>query len=202
MPKQTFLNLSEQKRDSIEQAALDEFSQHGFDASNMNRIVAQSNIAKGSFYQYFDDKWDLYLYLIDMLYRKKMKCIEPVLRDYKKHSFIHNLSELFRLGFSFAQSDPKLHLLHQDYLNKQRSVSEAFRKKHQPEANDIYVRLLSHAKMRGEVRDELNIELSSFFISTLISETIVLLMRKTQTKEQNGLTVQEMLSFIEHALSK
>jgi len=56
MPKQTFFNLSPDKRGTIEQAALDEFTAYGFDNSNMNRIVAQSRIAKGSFYQYFEDK--------------------------------------------------------------------------------------------------------------------------------------------------
>ncbi|MCA2000505.1 MAG: TetR/AcrR family transcriptional regulator, partial [Chloroflexi bacterium] len=56
MPKQTFLNLPEEKRQAVVRAAIDEFADYGFEASSVNRIVANSGISKGSFYQYFEDK--------------------------------------------------------------------------------------------------------------------------------------------------
>jgi len=54
-----FFNLSNEKQQTIEQAALDEFSEYGLCGSNMNRIVGQSKISKGSFYQYFEDNIDM-----------------------------------------------------------------------------------------------------------------------------------------------
>ena len=71
MPKQTFLNLSHEKRQTIVNAAADEFSEYGFEAASINRIVANSGISKGSFYQYFEDKTDVFRHLVDVLANEK-----------------------------------------------------------------------------------------------------------------------------------
>ena len=64
MPKETFYNLSEEKRQRIFQAAVSEFASHKFSEASLNRIVKAAKIPWGSFYQYFEDKEDLYLYVI------------------------------------------------------------------------------------------------------------------------------------------
>ena len=53
MPKDTFFNLSEEKSTLIEDAALNEFAEHGFDNASINRIVEKADIAKGSFLSIF-----------------------------------------------------------------------------------------------------------------------------------------------------
>src|SRR5690242_11815925 len=67
LAKQTFFNLPEEKRTLIINAAIDEFAEYGFEASSINRIVANSGISKGSFYQYFEDKMDVFKYLMDVI---------------------------------------------------------------------------------------------------------------------------------------
>jgi AcrR family transcriptional regulator len=71
LAKQTFLNLPEEKRKTITNAAIDEFAEYGFEASSINRIVANSGISKGSFYQYFEDKMDVFKYLMDVIGKEK-----------------------------------------------------------------------------------------------------------------------------------
>jgi len=73
MPKQTFLNLPEEKRNTIIGAAIDEFAQYGLENASTNRIVDNSGISKGSFYQYFEDKQDVFMYLLSVLEREKME---------------------------------------------------------------------------------------------------------------------------------
>lgn len=64
MPKATFLNLPEDRRNTLIERALDEFAAHPFHAASLSRIVERAGIAKGSVYQYFDDKLDLYRWLL------------------------------------------------------------------------------------------------------------------------------------------
>jgi len=71
MPKPTFLNLPEEKRRRIVQAATEEFSACGLENASTNRIVAAAGISKGSFYQYFDDKRDLFNYLLQVVEDEK-----------------------------------------------------------------------------------------------------------------------------------
>ncbi len=68
MIHQTFFNLPEEKRNRIYQCALKEFAARPYDKSSINRVIADASIPKGSFYQYFDNKEDLYSYCIVRLY--------------------------------------------------------------------------------------------------------------------------------------
>ena len=200
MPKQTFFNLSEQKRQTIEQAALDEFAEYGFDASNMNRIVEHSKIAKGSFYQYFDDKKDLYFFLIDTLFQKKLQAIEPVMQVYGEHSLSHNLNEIFRLGLEFSANDPKLHRLGEDFSAMQRPFVLEFLVKYKPETANIYISLLAHAREIGELREDVNISLAAVFISAMIKQATLDLMEGNMKEKE--IVIQELLSFIKYAILK
>ena len=67
MPRELFFNIDQTKRERIYQAALLEFSKNAFNEASINKIVNQARISRGSFYQYFDDKRDLYFYLLDTI---------------------------------------------------------------------------------------------------------------------------------------
>lgn len=64
MPKATFLNLPESKRHQFLESAIMEFSLKGFEGASLTKLVKTLNIAKGSLYQYFEDKEDIYRFLI------------------------------------------------------------------------------------------------------------------------------------------
>jgi len=72
MPKQTFLNLSEEKRKAFLSIALDEFANNDYNSASVSKIVEKAGIAKGSVYQYFADKQDLFLYLLDVANQEMM----------------------------------------------------------------------------------------------------------------------------------
>lgn len=75
MPKETFFNLPDDKRQRIVAIAMDEFADNDYQNASVSRMVAAAGIAKGSFYQYFDDKRDLYLYLLDLGAQEKAKLL-------------------------------------------------------------------------------------------------------------------------------
>ena len=65
MPKPTFLNLPAAKRQAIIDIAIEEFAVHPYATASISRIVERVGIAKGSIYQYFENKQDFYLYLLE-----------------------------------------------------------------------------------------------------------------------------------------
>lgn len=64
MPKDTFMNLSEEKREKVEKALEKEFARASFEKASVSRIVEDANIPRGSFYQYFEDKEDAIRYIV------------------------------------------------------------------------------------------------------------------------------------------
>ena len=64
MPKETFVKLPEEKKDKIIKAAKKEFARVPFEQTSIKNIVEDADIARGSFYQYFESKEDLLVYLL------------------------------------------------------------------------------------------------------------------------------------------
>ena len=60
MPTDTFFRLPEEKRTRILEGAWSEFTAVPYAEASINRIVQTSRIPRGSFYQYFEDKNDLF----------------------------------------------------------------------------------------------------------------------------------------------
>lgn len=60
MPRDTWWNLPAAKRRRVMDAALREFGRRGFSAGSLNAVAREAGVAKGSLFQYFDDKLDLY----------------------------------------------------------------------------------------------------------------------------------------------
>lgn len=68
MPNDTFFNLPAQKQKTVFDAAVREFSAHMFSEASINRIVKAAQIPRGSFYQYFHGKEDLFAYVIERIF--------------------------------------------------------------------------------------------------------------------------------------
>lgn len=64
MPTDTFLKLPEEKKEKILLAAKHEFSRVPFERTSIKNIVEEAEIARGSFYQYFESKEDLLNYIL------------------------------------------------------------------------------------------------------------------------------------------
>lgn len=65
MPRETFFNLTELKRNKIIDAAISEFTENELHKSRVSNIIKLADIPRGSFYQYFEDIDDLYYFVID-----------------------------------------------------------------------------------------------------------------------------------------
>ena len=64
MPKETFLKLSNEKQQKVLDAAKKEFARVPIENVSIKNIVEDADIARGSFYQYFESKEDLLVYLL------------------------------------------------------------------------------------------------------------------------------------------
>lgn len=65
MPSETFLRLPEEKRKRFIEAAWSEFTRVKFADASINQIVRQAGIPRGSFYQYFAGKEEVFAYILE-----------------------------------------------------------------------------------------------------------------------------------------
>lgn len=79
MPSNTFLNLPEDKQSRLMDAASREFSAKPFNEVSINKIIQEAEIPRGSFYMYFQDKEDLFRYLVHGYVEQMLMVLEEAL---------------------------------------------------------------------------------------------------------------------------
>ena len=106
MPKKTFFNLPEDKRRNIIRAAEEEFARQGFDLASIQRIVRNAGISRGSFYQYFEDKEDLFSLLLRRMVKKKLDYLRPIMERQGEMDFFSFLKIFVKAGLHYAMENP------------------------------------------------------------------------------------------------
>lgn len=81
MPTSTFFRLPEEKRQRLIEASWEEFTRASFSDVSINAIIRSAGIPRGSFYQYFLDKEDLFFYLLDEMRQYFSKSMERLLEE-------------------------------------------------------------------------------------------------------------------------
>lgn len=64
MPSETFFRLPDSKQQRIIKAIKEEIARSSYDDFSIGSIIRECSISRGSFYQYFHNKEDIYLYFI------------------------------------------------------------------------------------------------------------------------------------------
>ena len=100
MPKETFLKLPEEKKNKIIKAAKKEFERVPFEQTSIKNIVEDADIARGSFYQYFEDKEDAIYYIINKYLEKEKNRIYQYL--------LKNKGDIFETAINIYEDTAKI----------------------------------------------------------------------------------------------
>lgn len=106
MPRATFYNLNSEKRERIIDAAMMHIADKGYDRTMISDIIRLAGIPRGSFYQYFEDKYDLFNYIFEHVSKKKLEMFSPVLSKLEDEAFIDLYEEILEYGLKFARDNP------------------------------------------------------------------------------------------------
>lgn len=79
MPTKTFLNLPQEKQKNIIDASIKEFKRVLLKDASINKIIKDANISRGSFYNYFTDINDIYIYSLNNYKKKFFETFEEIL---------------------------------------------------------------------------------------------------------------------------
>lgn len=106
MPTSTFFALPAERRDRLVHEAITEFSDRTYAEASLSQIAQRSRIPKGSFYQYFEDKLDLYRWLVtDEAPRHKRDFVGAVKQT---GEFWTDLESVIERGMAFLVEHPRL----------------------------------------------------------------------------------------------
>lgn len=124
MPKQTFFNLAKNKQDVLIDAAIKEFSRVPLSEASISNIIAIADIPRGSFYQYFENKEDLFFYIFSIYGKKAEKAFVNTLKK-NNGDLIETFVQMFEWTLAFFRNDEKRSFFKNAFLNINHKVERA-----------------------------------------------------------------------------
>ncbi|ULL09167.1 TetR family transcriptional regulator [Mycobacterium liflandii] len=113
MPTVTWARVDPARRAAIVEAAEAEFGAHGFSQGSLNVIARRARVAKGSLFQYFADKRDLYAYIADTASQRVRTHIEGLIRELdSSRPFFEFLTDLLDGWVAYFAEHPRERALH------------------------------------------------------------------------------------------
>lgn len=204
MPKDTFFNLPAEKRVLITSIAVDEFARYPYGQASINRIVKRSGIAKGSFYQYFDGKMDLFLFILQRMASEKIEFLQPVLKNVSELDFFQLLRAIHTGALKFALEYPQYAAIGSNLLKERDSkiyreiVSTNF-----SSGMDFYRNLVEKAIDRGEVRKDIDANMIAYYITIINNAMVEYYTEYVNDHYDQAMqtTIDRFIDFLEHGLA-
>ena len=168
MPKKTFFNLSSDKKNRIIDAAIDEFADKTFHRAKITNIIENADISPGSFYKYFEDKRDLYKYLLSLLAQKKMDYInQDLMLNTEEYNFFYLLKELYQSGLKFARENPRLLLISNKLINEDSELYREIIGDNKVRSEEFFYKIIEEGVNSGEIRSDIDLKLLSKILSSM-----------------------------------
>ncbi|MHC1684473.1 MAG: TetR/AcrR family transcriptional regulator [Clostridiaceae bacterium] len=167
MPKETFLNLNEEKQENVMRAAINEFLKHGFEKGNIGDIAKKAGVAKGSMYQYFENKRELFLYSVKW-------ALDTVMKKYQKFLvFSHKEINMFDYLFESSKAillqmkeERELVIFIQDiFLGKYKSLMDESMEYMMKVSDEYTIKLIRDGKESGYIRKDIDDKLLNLFLT-------------------------------------
>jgi AcrR family transcriptional regulator len=159
-------------KEKLINAALDEFMEKSFDKASLNNILKNANLSKGTFYYHFNDKKDLYLYLVELVAEEKKNYMQQVSTN--ENIDPSNIFDLFnmqvRYALDFAKSNLKYYKFGQLMLKEENEeIKKGLKEKISAQSKDYIGPLIDNAYEKGYIREDVPKEFSTKIFSYMFS---------------------------------
>lgn len=187
MVKSTFLNLPEDKRQKIIDHAIEEFASRPYSKASLSNIVKRAGIAKGSIYQYFDNKRDLYKYLLELAVTQKMNCMNEA-EICSEGDFFETLERIMMAGAKFSIGHPELSRLLANAMEPSgESVIKEIMESGLKTGQKYFAELLEKAQKQKRIRSGIDLNLTSYLLIGMISNGLIYYISDSLGLGMNGL---------------
>lgn len=157
-------NKDKQKR--IIEAAILEFSEKGFENANTNKIARNANISVGSLFKYFENKTDLFLYIVKLAEAELESQIHSVLSMGK--GFFETVGMILSLIDEYSKTDKALVRLYYEMTSiGQSSLVETVVSTLEKVAGSEYKTIIKKAQDRGEIRADVDPAVVAFILDNI-----------------------------------
>lgn len=174
-------------------AALNEFSEKGFDEASLNNIIKASGSNKGSFYYRFSDKTDLYLCLIDKISEDKTNYFTEKASSLEfPEDFFEQFRLLCSMGMEYAMHEPRYYKLWKRFFVEKPEIKDTIKKAFPMDSSDFFHTLIAKAYEKGQFE--------KMFSRDFLTTVIELLLNNVDALVNEDMTQDEVLQVMDQLI--
>lgn len=143
MPTKVFFELDYNKMKKITEESMIEFATYGYYNSSTNRIVRNAGISKGSLFQYFTNKEDLFFYILDHVTEEMIRDLERESSNLSRDLF-QRIIEYSTLEFAWYTRHPvKSKLIIKSFTKNDTELYQKIIERYDRTGQNLFDKLLS-----------------------------------------------------------
>ncbi len=167
MPKSTFLNLNTRKKKKILKTLIKYFGNYSYEKVDIENVAKECKVSKGSMYQYFVSKKDMYFYAIKESLKKMFEVSQKI--DFEKSNIFDYLEKSFESNWKLLLEFPDEYLLLERALFSsdipfKEEINKLFLNKFRESLKYIVIQ----SQKSGFIRDDISLDLILVFMEGAI----------------------------------
>ena len=202
MPKETFLRLPKEKQKRIQDAAIKTFNRLSYDRVTIADIILDCQIPRGSFYMYFENKFDLFRHLIYVIQEDKLKFMSPVLDRVGKEPFLRLYSDMFKAGLEFAREYPKLFRFGYHLFYSQDEEVKKMKDEFMELGISMIEEFIKQDQLSGYTKKDVNPRIIATILHQLNARDVVTMFYEGKKDDEIFRFVNEVLEIIRYGIER
>ena len=164
--KDRFDVITREKQMQIIEAAIEEFADHGFNGTNINKVAKRAKISIGAMYSYFESKDELFLTVVGHL----LELLSKVLGEIDlESSALKIIKSLFYKAHDYAVLYPQVNQVYLDFSSHSlSSLSNRVSKDLETITKNLYYDVIEKAKSKGQIDESIDKGILSFVLDNLL----------------------------------
>jgi len=135
----------------------------------MNVVVRDAGISKGSLFQYFSSKADLFVGIVEIAEEMVREYLRLVRHQTSSHQFSVQLGTLVRSGFSFIDSQPQLARIYFEVIQSgETPLGQQLSSRLRSRSYDFLTEIIRDAVEKGELRADVPTDKTAFILNGIL----------------------------------
>lgn len=201
MPKDTYFNLPDDKKERIFNAGILEFSYHDRYEASVNRIVRIANISKGSFYQYFENKDEFFWFIVTEIIYGSVEKYETLLAQHDG-DFLQTEEDVFFSLLDLFDDTKYRHLLSNVYRTSYMELQSRIRNKSTTIYFDMYDVLMKFGFKGYDIKSKDDFLVAYEMIRNIANQLIMTMIAENLSKTRTKLLYERHMYYITNGLKK
>jgi AcrR family transcriptional regulator len=183
------------RREQILRAAIRVFAAKGYHRASVSDIIAAADIARGTFYLYFEGKREIFAELVDVLTVRLINCMKRVELGPEGPPWREQIrANLVRIATVLLEERELTHILY----NHAMGLDEEFDQKIREFYRRLTIQTVSALRLgqpMGLVRPDVSVDLAGRYVVGAVKEVIYFLASSPSPEKSAETVVDELLSY-------